>query len=319
VAVIIINWNHGWCLTECIESLLRQEGPEFEILLVDNASADGSVEAVEERFPQVRIFRNPANAGFSRAFNQAVCLTNAPLLLSLNPDVKVQSGFIEELVSAACQDERTGTAVPKLLRADDPGQIDSTGLFVNRRRRPWDRGQGKPDLGQYDAHPAVFGACGGAALYKRAMLEDIREGGAYFDEDFFAYYEDADLAWRAQSRGWGAVYTPRAAASHVRGWGDTLRKGTQAGRGARLALRNRYLMIVKNDSLSSFLLDFLLILAAELPRLAYALFTQPSYWLGLVDFVRAAPAAFQKRRQIFRRRTADPVVLRRWLLVKDLT
>ena len=214
VAVIVINWNHGWCLAHCLEALLTQDG-SLEVWVVDNASSDGSVEMVRARFPGVRVICNPENVGFARAFNQAARATDAPLLLSLNPDVTVRQGFVKELVEAARSEARAGMAAPKLLQASAPEMLDSTGLFVDRRRRPWDRGQGKPDRGQYDDDTVIFGACGGAALYKREMLEDIRLGQEYMDEDFFAYYEDADLAWRAQARGWQAVYAPRAVAAHV--------------------------------------------------------------------------------------------------------
>ena len=318
--MIVINWNHGWCLANCLEALLTQEGPWLEVLVVDNASRDGSADVVAERFPQARVIRNPENTGFSRAFNQAARATNAPLLLSLNPDVTVRPGFVEELVQAVCADARIGMAAPKLLRAGAPELLDSTGLFIDCRRRPWDRGQGKPDDGVYDSQTAVFGACGGAALYKREMLEDVRIGQEYMDEDFFAYYEDADLAWRAQSRGWQAVYAPRAVATHVRGSGDTLRKTGAAVNadswGPRMALRNRFLMVLKNDALSSFLLDLPVILAAELARLAYAALTHPSYWLGWVDFLRIAPRAYRKRRQFNQRRLVTASSLRRrWFFV----
>ena len=163
----------------------------------------------------------------------------------------------------------------------------------------------------------VFGACGAAALYRRTMLEDLALDGEYLDESFFAYYEDADLAWRAQLRGWRCVYAPRAVATHARGWGDTLRQPGHAPKGAagpRLALRNRYLMTAKNDDWRHLLVDLPLILAAELPRLAYAAVTRPAVLLGLVDLARALPSALDKRRQIQRRRTIGDSDIRHWFV-----
>ena len=152
------------------------------------------------------------------------------------------------------------------------------------------------------------------------MLEDLAPDGEYLDEGFFAYYEDADLAWRAQSRGWRCAYAPRAVATHARGWGDTLCKRGRAAKdakGPRLALRNRYLTTIKNDAPAHFLIDLPLIMAAELPRLAYAALTRPAILLGLTDLVRVLPLAIRKRRQTRGRRTVDDTVIRRWFVAPE--
>jgi hypothetical protein len=210
-------------------------------------------------------------------------------------------------------------AAPKMLRANHPHLLDSTGLLIDRRRRPYDRGQGERDHSQYDAQPDVFGPCGAAALYRREMLEDTAThsdaGDEFFDAGFFAYCEDADLAWRAQLRGWHCAYVPTAVATHVRGWGDTLRKRGHARKndqGPRLALRNRYLMTIQNDAWRYIAADLPLMLVAELPRLAYAAFTAPKVLLALSDLIRAWPSALHKRRAIRSRRTVDDASLRHW-------
>jgi GT2 family glycosyltransferase len=330
VSAIIVNWNHGRFLGECLDALLVQDTPSLDATVVDNGSIDGSPERVARHYPDVRLLRFSDNRGFSRAFNRAVRRTAGAFVLSLNPDVTVRPGFISAMVQAAGRDARIGMVAPKLLRANDPAVLDSTCLCIDRRRRPYDRGQGEVDRGQYDGQPFgsaqggpyVFGACGAAALYRRAMLDDLALDGEYFDEDFFAYCEDADLAWRAQLRGWRCVYAPRAVATHARGWGDTLRKRGHAaknGRGPRLALRNRYLMAIKNDAWGYLLADVPLILAAELPRLAYAAVAAPQMLLGVLDLARAWPAALRKRRRIRRWRTVDDVDVRRWFLAPKHT
>jgi GT2 family glycosyltransferase len=152
------------------------------------------------------------------------------------------------------------------------------------------------------------------------MLDDLALDVEYFDEDFFAYYEDADLAWRAQLRGWRCAYAPGAVATHARGWGDTLRRrghGRKDGRGPRLALRNRYLMTIKNDAWVYFLVDLPVILAAELPRLVYAALAAPEVLLGLLDLVRAWPTALRKRQRIRGQRTVDDAVVRRWFVTPE--
>ncbi|MCX7683043.1 MAG: glycosyltransferase family 2 protein [Anaerolineae bacterium] len=316
VAVVVVNWNHRRFLGECLEAL-RTQGQGLQVIVVDNGSTDGSPEWIADHYPEVRLLAFPDNRGFSRAFNAAVHRTDAPWVLSLNPDVTVRPGFVAALVHAAARDARIGIVAPKLLWANNPTLLDSTGLFIDRRRRPYDRGQGEMDRGQYDAQTDVFGASGAAALYRRAMLEDVAPEGEYLDEDFFAYYEDADLSWRARLRGWRCVYAPEAVATHVRGWGDTLRKRGHAAkesRGPRLALRNRYLMTLKNDAWRYVMADLPWILAAELPRLLYAALTVPGALLGLFDLARAWPAALRKRRAVRSRRTIDDALIRRWFV-----
>lgn len=316
VAVIIVNWNHRRFLRGCLDAVLAQEHA-LDIVVVDNGSTDGSPEWIVDHYPTVRLLAFPENRGFSRAFNDAVHCTDAPWVLSLNPDVVVRPGFVSALIRAAEQDAHIGIVAPKLLRATDPTILDSTGLFIDRRRRPYDRGQGETDEGQYDTQIDVFGACGAAALYRRAMLEDLALDKEYFDEEFFAYYEDADLSWRARLRGWRCVYAPHAIALHTRGWGDTLRKKGRAdrdNRGPRLALRNRYLMALKNDAWRYFLADLPRVLAAELPRLFYIALTTPEVLLGVLDLARAWPTMRRKRRYVRGRRTVDDALVRRWFV-----
>jgi len=324
VSAIIVSRNHGDLLPACLDALLEEAagtGARLEIAVVDNGSDDGTPQWLPQRYPAVRLWAMAENRGFSAAFNWGVDHTAGELLLSLNPDTVVRPGFVRAMVAAVAGQPPAGASIgsvaAKLLRADDPAILDSTGLFVDRRRRPYDRGQGEPDRGQYDALPYVFGACGAAALYRRAMLDGLAVEGEYLDEGFFAYYEDADLAWRAQLQGWRCAYAPAAVATHARGWGDTLRKRGRAAKGStgpRLALRNRYLMAVQNDAGRHFLADLPLILGAELPRLAYAALTRPAVLLGLVDLVRALPRALQRRRLLRRRRTVPDAVIRRWFV-----
>lgn len=313
VSVVIINWNHLEHLQTCLLALSAQDYPSIETIVVDNASKDGSVEWLREQYPLVHLIKNNTNRGFSHAFNQGVDNSTGDYLLSLNPDVTILPGFLSALVNGMEASENVGIIAPKLLQAGYPDRIDSTGLFINRCRRPYDRGQGTWDKKQFDKKTDVFGACGAAAFYRRSMLDDIRIGSEYFDEDFFAYYEDVDLAWRAHLKGWRAVYVPEARALHVRGYGDTLRKRRQKNQfGPRLAFRNRYLMTVKNDEISNFFADLPLILLFEAPRLVYTAVTSPSSLLAIIDLGRALPSALKKRRFIKTGRKASYKNVRRW-------
>jgi GT2 family glycosyltransferase len=266
-------------------------------------------------YPQVHLISFGENRGFSFAFNEGVRATVNPFILSLNPDVVLQPDCLAQMVRVMVEQERVGVVAPKLLRADNPSLIDSTGLFINRSRCPYDRGQGEVDRGQYDHNTEIFGACGAAALYRRAMLEDLAFANEYFDEDFFAYYEDADLAWRAQLSGWRAVHEPRAIGFHVRGWGDSLRKQRKRNpMGPRLAFRNRYLMSLKNDRLSNFLVDLPFLLISEVPRLLYAILTMPSVILGALDFVALSGTMMRKRRRLWQKAGVRESNLRPWFI-----
>ena len=319
ISAIVVNWNHGHLLPGCLDALLAQGYAPLEILVVDNASRDSSAEYLAKHAPALRFHLFPENRGFCHAFNWGIRHTRSDLVLSLNPDTTIEEGFLREMVEVVGQAEERGESAgmvaPKLLQAGSPDLLDSTGLFIDRQRRPYDRGQGQPDRGQYDALPYTYGACGAAALYRRSMLQDLAPDGQVFDEVFFAYYEDADLAWRAQLRGWHCLYAPRAVATHARGGGDSLRQRGRAAKdatGPRLALRNRYLMTAKNDTAGHFLSDLPRILAAEIPRLAYTAVTRPAVLLGLYDLVRALLAARQKRRRNRQRQTVDDARIRRW-------
>jgi GT2 family glycosyltransferase len=326
ISVVLVNWNHGRFLPNCLEALHVDgrrllEKNALELIIVDNGSTDGSPEWIADHYPDVRLIRFPDNRGFAHALNHAVDCTTGVYLLSLNPDVVIDPGFLSSLVDGiqASSGEtvaRVGMAAPKLLRAENRALLDSTGLFVDRQRRPYDRGQGETDLGQYDTQTDVWGPCGAAALYRRDMLQEVAgvlSPPECFDETFFAYCEDADLAWRAQLRGWRCRYVPDAVATHVRGWGDTLRKPGHArkgSRGPRLALRNRYLMAIKNDAWRFFIRDLPRIVAAELPRVAYLAFSQPRALLALSDLARALPEALNKRRHIRSHRLVPDTALR---------
>jgi GT2 family glycosyltransferase len=333
ISAILVNWNHGTFLQECLSALCRDgesllNAGALEIVVVDNGSSDGSPEWLTQHYPGVRLLCFPDNRGFAAALNHGVRSTTGGLVLSLNPDVVVTPGFLEALQRAlqthrSTGQPRVGMAAPKLLRADAPTKLDSTGLFVDRGRRPYDRGQGEIDRGQYDMCTKVFGPCGAAALYRRDMLQEVAnvtDPPECFDEAFFAYCEDADLAWRGQLLGWTCVYVPAAVATHVRGWGDTVRKRGHARKGSggpRLSLRNRYLMTIKNDAWQHTVRDLPHILATELPRLGYLAFAQPETLLGLYDLARAWPSAVRKRRQIRHRQRVKDADLRHWFVPQD--
>jgi GT2 family glycosyltransferase len=288
VAVVVVAWNSMDYIGDCLDSLLALEQPPAEIVVVDNGSTDGTPEHIRDGYPAIRVIACGENIGYCRANNLGFDETASPLVLALNPDTRLTPHFLRELIPAF-DDPAVGIAAGKLLRFDGR-HLDSAGQLLGRSRQPLDRGYGDPDQGQYDENDEVFGACGAAALYRRAMLESIRDPETgYFDETFFAFYEDLDLAWRARRNGWKAVYRHRAVGYHARG-GTTGRSSPAARWAASLGrppevrfhiAKNRYLTILKNDTRGAYLRNLPFIWARDLGMAGVLALTSPGVLLRL--------------------------------------
>jgi GT2 family glycosyltransferase len=279
VSVGIVTWNSEKHLQGCIDGLINQACPDLEIIVVDNASTDRSLELIQAHIPHSRIIRNEANEGYCAAHNRAIRESRGAYYLPINPDVQLSPAFIERLVNALAQHPECGSASGKFWQPPNGGEwriLDAAGLFIDRRRRQHLRGHGEEDRGQYDEAGGVFGADGAAPLYRRSALEDVKVFGQYYDEAYFGYQEDVDLAWRARLLGWKCWYEPSAVAVHAR----TFRPGARRPMPRhlrRIAVRNRYLTILKNEAPECWRRDWGHILGYDLLILAYILlFELPS-------------------------------------------
>jgi len=241
VGVVVVNWNRRELLRACLHSLARQSHGSFEVVVVDNGSTDGSAVLVEEiakSYPvRMRLIANTANLGFCAANNQGISATEAELVALLNNDAEAEPGWLEALEQAVRKAEDVGMAASKVLVWEDPTRIDKCGHLIYPDGQNRGRGSGQTDRGQFDHTEEVLWPDGCAAMYRRAMLEDV--GG--FDEDFFAYADDAELGLRARWAGWRCLYTPAAVVRHHRG--ATL--GLGSARRLTLIERNRVLLAVK--------------------------------------------------------------------------
>jgi GT2 family glycosyltransferase len=210
VSVIVPNWNGRHLLPTCLDALSAQTWQDFEIIVVDNGSTDDSVKWLQEHWPSVQVIANSENLGFAAAVNQGVQASAATFVATLNNDTQVEPGWLAALAGAIESEARVGMCASKMLFAHRLGTINSAGVRVDRACMAWDWLGGEPDVNQGTELVEVFGACAGAALYRRVMLEEI--GG--FDQDFFMYLEDVDVAWRARLAGWRCLYVPAARVLH---------------------------------------------------------------------------------------------------------
>lgn len=314
VSIGMVTWNSATPLPACLKAISSQDYSALELIVVDNASADQSIDMVLQHLPTARIIRNAENTGFCHAHNQAIQVSSGAYYLALNPDVVLEPGYVLALVSALEQRPDFGSAAGKLLQSTMDGQsaiLDGTGLFMDRQRRQYLRGYGEPDLGQYDQGGEVFGVDGAAPLYRRAMLEDVKIDGQYFDESFFAHKEDVDLAWRARLLGWRCWYTPEAVAIHPRNFRPGQRNLVPPAVRVH-AVTNRYLLLLKNESRSGWRRDALHILWYDVKILIYLCLFERSSLVALKELRQSWPRAKSWRREIWKRVHVDPKEILRW-------
>jgi len=210
VSVIIVNYNGLPHLKECLDSLRRQTFEDFEIVLVDNASADDSVRFVKSNYAEVTVIVNLKNLGYGGGNNVGIKASSGKYLALLNNDTRVDARWLQRLVEAAEKDGTIGMCASKILNYYHQDIIDNTGLLLYRDGIGRGRGRLEKDSGQYDSEEEVFFPSGCAGLYLRTMLDEI----GLLDEDFFLYVEDVDIGLRARIAGWRCIYVPEAAVYH---------------------------------------------------------------------------------------------------------
>lgn len=214
VSVIIPNWNGARLLPTCLRALEGQTFRDFEIVVVDNASSDDSRALLAREFPNVRVIALNENRFFAGAVNEGIRQTTSEIVVLLNNDTEAEATWLEELLRALDANPRAGMAATKLRLFDAREKLHSAGDFFRVNGTPGNRGVWEIDTGQYDnpsSPPALFGVCGGACAYRRAMLDEI----GLFDEDLQFNCEDVDLNWRARLAGYECVFAPKAIVYHM--------------------------------------------------------------------------------------------------------
>ncbi len=317
VSVTVVTYNSGRFIRRCLESVLEQAHEPLEVIVIDNASTDGTCDILERFEERCSVVCNEENIGFAAAQNQAIGLASGEWVLTLNPDVLLLSNFVSSLMATATIDPTAGAVCGKLLLADasfdieGSQRLDSTGMFFTPMLRHKDRGCMETNNGHYRQYEYVFGATAAAACYRRGMIDDVSVEGEFFDAEFFAYREDADVAWRAQLLGWKCIFDPRAAAYHVR----SLRPGMRNQLPAEInmhSVKNRFLMRIKNITPGLYARNFLPITVRDLGIVAYCMLIEHHSLRAFSYVVRNFESALRKRRLIQARRRVDESYMASW-------
>ncbi len=323
IAVSLVTYNSREEIPRCLDCLFHQTLQDFCVKVWDNGSTDGTVEFLKTlSLPQVSVELSGENVGFCAAHNHLIGESDTAYVLVLNPDCYLEANYLEEVFSAIQRDERIGAVAGKLYRIDHPLErfdkarrralLDSTGIYFTPALRHFDRGSNEVEAGRFQRSEWVFGVTGAAAFYRREALEHVRLGHEFFDEDFFAYREDADLAWRMQSAGWKCLFTPRAIGYHVRKVLPTDRASTQALLNMH-SVKNRFLFRLNNVSAWTCLRFLIPMLTRDAAVIGYVLLVEHGSIRGLRHVLKHFSARWRRRRQLQRARLVPLSYLHQWI------
>ena len=292
----MLNYDGRHHLERLLPSLASQTHSEHQVVIVDNGSRDDGVSWLQANWPEVEIIALPANVGVTPALNVCMRAAREDLVLLLNNDIELDPDCVARLVAALGRHPGSAVAAPKLLDMHSREVIDGAGDTYSWAGQANRRGHGQLDQGQFDEETEVFGACGGAALYRRSAIEEVGP----FDERFFAMYEDVDWSFRAQLRGWTCVYVPAAVAYHA----GSATVGALSDFSLYHNWRNALWVVVKNYPAGALLRHGPQLLWGQLLTLAIAL---RRGWVRILlrawrDALRGMPTVLRDRRAVQRRR-----------------
>jgi len=269
LSIIIITFNSQKFIKSCLDSVFSQDYPGYEVIVIDNGSQDKTPGFIKENYPGVILIENKENLGAAKARNQGIEIAQGGWILTLDCDVVLEKDFLKKIMEFAKESEGSvGMFQPKILNMDRK-TIYSSGIYLSKLLRFYDIGKGKIDNGQFSSTKYIFGTCSASSLYRKKMLDEIRENTGYFDERFFFLVEDVDLSCRAQKIGWRGLYYPEAICYHAGNSSNNSKKLKQY-----LCWKNRKIFLRKYKFNIFQLLTILLLY--DLPRLLF-LFLTNSY------------------------------------------
>jgi GT2 family glycosyltransferase len=331
-AIIIVNWNSKNLLKDCLDSLQNQTNKDFRIIIVDNGSTDESVYFAKANYPEIELIELLENTGFAKANNigieRAFKNEEVRYILALNNDAKLESNFIQKITECAKNHSGFGSIQPKVLNFDGT-KIDCAGILVSFEMSAQNRGYGEIDKGQYEKEEEIFGSSACTALYSREALEKSKlPENNYFDGDYFAYYEDVDLAWRMRLFGLKSYYCPKARVFHIHS-----ATGVKYSPFKKFYLhRNQYYNIIKDLPLGMALkaiffmpVRYVLVLHSLLIKKGSVAKTYPgsgkslnivrSISKGWLKIIKNLPSLVRKRKIIQKQKTVSNQEIKKWLKI----
>ncbi|RJQ33233.1 glycosyltransferase family 2 protein [Candidatus Parcubacteria bacterium] len=323
ITISLLTYNGAKYLPWLINSLKEQTFKDWELLVLDNASSDGSADIVREHYPQARIVLQKKNIGFARGHNLLINWSKSDYVFVLNQDIILESDYLEKLFNFMEKNPKAASCSGKLMywnfeEGQKTKQIDSFGLKINRSRHVTNAWQGKEDFDL--PNQTVFGLSATAVLYKRKALDIVameRDNNhlEYFDEDFFSYKEDIDISWRFLLMGYENWLVTDAKAYHhrsVSGQGDQKTIRRQRGLANKLSYRNHFMTLYKNSFFKNLLKDFWHIQWYEFKKFFYLAIFERSTLRGAEEYLKNIPKIAKKRKYIMMHRKVSSDDIYKW-------
>jgi GT2 family glycosyltransferase len=303
ISAVVVSYNSEKFLKQNFASLFRQTIPFKQVILVDNCSSDGSA-AIIAAFPRLEKITSETNIGYAAAANLGISLANADLVLVANADIYLADDFNQQVLHFFAEHPQTSMLSPLILRFDCR-TIDSAGQIYSLAMYPLEIGFNQKLANTRLNAREVFSVCGAATVFSRKALEKLQIGTEYYDEDFFMFWEDFDIGWRANLFGLKIFFAPKAVAYHFRS--GTLKKTwlsrfslalSRPGHLRYHLLKNRYLTLIKNFRFAQFWWTLPFILVKDLLWVCALTITTPKIIIALAGSKDIFKRAFKKRRQI---------------------
>jgi GT2 family glycosyltransferase len=313
VSIIVLTYNSEKYIEDCLNSVFAQTYKNLEVIVIDSASQDNTVKLIGNwklKIENFKFIENKFNLGYAKGNNIGIKESSGEYVVILNPDVTLDENFIQKIVDVFESDEKIGSIQAKVLQLNN-GQktkiIDTVGFKFFKSGRVIDIGQGEEDSGQYDNFKKIFGANGAVPAYRRIALNDIELKEEYFDEDFFCYVEDFDLAWRLNAQRWQSILEPQAIAWHDRTSSKSIGGGWKEFRRTRklqslwlrkISWRNIWLTFIKNLPLKGFFHPQFI--KRQIKFAIYLLFFEPRVLLVKFQILKLLPKILRKRKLIMK-------------------